>query len=101
MEPVVDGVDQPQLPRQQMDGANSTKADAALPLTDLVVDVTGSEQRSSPAAAPLQAPLNPLPAGRQLPLPLGLFPPHPVLAVSLSSSYLGVHSKSLRASGDE
>jgi hypothetical protein len=39
-------------------------------------------------------PLNPL-------LPLGLLPLHPALAVSLPPPYLGIHSKSLRASGDE
>jgi hypothetical protein len=39
-------------------------------------------------------PLNP-------PLPLGLFPLYPALAMGLPLPYLGVHSKSLRASGDE
>jgi hypothetical protein len=88
-----------------MDGADPAEADTALPFGDLIADVAGGEQRSRPAAAPLQPPPDPLPASRQLllnpPLPLGLFPPHPALAVSLPPPYLGIHSKSLRASGDE
>ena len=75
----------PELPGQQVDGADAAVADAAAAVGDLVVDVAGGEHGLGAAAQ------------------VGLVEPllNPLLAAGQLPAYLGVHSKSLRDWGDE
>src|SRR5205823_2927021 len=76
---VVDGLDEADASRQQVDGADATVGDAAVTLADLVTNIRGSE------------------GGFVEVLEFGLVEPkpNPALASLQLSSYLGVHSKLL------
>ena len=76
----VDGVDQAELPGQEVDGADAAVGDAAAAVADFVVDVAGGEHGSGAVAEVglVEASLD------------------PALAAGQFLAYLGVHSKSLR-----
>src|SRR5260370_283516 len=80
---LVDGVDQADAPRQQVDGADAAMGDAVDPVADVIVNIPGGEHGLLVAADVrlVQATVN------------------AALAVGQFSPYDLVHSKSLHASG--
>ena len=85
MQSLIDGVDEADASREQMESADAAVADAVNTVGDFVVDIGRGED-------------GPIAADR-----LGFIEPtlHTALASAEAMSYLGVHSKSLSAGGDD